>query len=456
MAHAQWGVTVRSLDSGETLYERNGAKLMMPASNMKIVTLAGVVGLVGWDEEFETELENTGSVAGGVLRGDLIVRGSGDPTINTRNGRGAAVFAEWIAALRAAGISEISGRVIGDDDYMDDEGIGAGWAWDYLQYGYAAPVGALQYNENVAELTVMPGAAVGEPAVVRLATGSGYTLVNRTMTSAADLPETIDYRRQLDRATLEVFGTVPLASPVATVAAARTVTRQVAVVNPTVFFVQSLREALMAAGIRVTGDAVDIDDLAPADRAGLVITGRLFESQSPPLREIATVMMKVSQNLYAETLLKWAGMPVKAGTVQAGRDVVRDTLREWKIDDRALVMSDGSGLSRYNYVSANLLTDILAHMWADPKHREPFMGTMPVAGKDGTLTTRMRRSRAEGNAMAKTGSISNVRSLSGYVRTRDGEMLTFSILANDFVIPAAAVNWIADLAVEVLANFTRQ
>src|SRR5687767_16004192 len=103
-----------------------------------------------------------------------------------------------------------------------------------------------------------------------------------------------------------------------------------------------------------------------------------------------------------------------------------------------------------------MVTAVLERMYRDPKHKEAFIASLPVAGKDGTISTRMRRSRAEGNAVAKTGSIANVRALSGYVRTRDGEMLLFSIIANDFVIPAATVNWIADLGVEVLANFTRK
>jgi D-alanyl-D-alanine carboxypeptidase/D-alanyl-D-alanine-endopeptidase (penicillin-binding protein 4) len=122
----------------------------------------------------------------------------------------------------------------------------------------------------------------------------------------------------------------------------------------------------------------------------------------------------------------------------------------------AYVIADGSGLSRYSYLTAGTIADVLRHMYDSPRHRELFSASLPVAGKDGTVATRMRRTRAEGNALVKTGSIANVRSLSGYVRTRDGEMLVFSIIANDFVIPAATVTWIADLAVEHLSNFTRK
>jgi serine-type D-Ala-D-Ala carboxypeptidase/endopeptidase (penicillin-binding protein 4) len=447
MAHAQWGVDIRSIDKDEPLFSLNAGKLMMPASNMKILTLATTADVLGWDARMTTTLEASGPVEEGVLRGDLFVRGGGDPTINTRDGVGQAVFSEWANALRAAGITSISGRVIGDDQAFDDEGLGGGWAWDYLQYGYAAPVGALQYNEDVAELVVTPSGTVGEPVIVRLAAGSGLSVLNRAVTSEDGTQESIDYRRHLHKPVLEITGAIPVG--------AKPVTRAVAVVNPTVFFVQSLRDALIALGIAVSGDAVDLDDVA-AEISPYAERRILASTESPPLSSMAGVLMKVSQNLYAETLLKAAGRAKGGlGTTAAGRDAARATLTSWGIPEQAYVMADGSGLSRYNYVTASALTAVLARMYTDPRHRDAFVATLPIAGRDGTVSTRMRRTRAEGNAAVKTGSIANVRSLSGFVRTRDGEMVVFSILANDFVIPAATVNWIADLAVEVLANFTR-
>jgi D-alanyl-D-alanine carboxypeptidase/D-alanyl-D-alanine-endopeptidase (penicillin-binding protein 4) len=456
MNQAQWAVVVRSAGTGESLFERNGAKLMMPASNMKIVTLAAAAHSLGWDARFTTTLEAAGSIDAGVLRGDLYVRGGGDPTINTRNGRGAAVFASWTAALADAGINRIEGRIIGDDDLFDDEALGAGWAWDYLQYGYAAPIGALQYNEDVVTLVVTPGVTAGAPAIVTLSPGSGLSVTNKAVTAAPGTPETIDYRRFLDRPVLEVTGVVPLAAADTAGAQTRTVGREVAVVNPTLYFVQSLKSELIAQGISVAGEAVDIDDLdlpPPATPERRVIA----RTESPPLGDIAAVMMKVSQNLYADTLLKAMGVRAAGtGSAAAGREAVLAALREWKIDEASLVMADGSGLSRYNYVTAELITRLLDRMYGDPRHRDSFLATLPVAGKEGTVATRLRKSRATGNARVKTGSISNMRALSGYVQTRDGEMLAFSILANDFTIPAATVNWIADLAVETLANFTRR
>jgi D-alanyl-D-alanine carboxypeptidase/D-alanyl-D-alanine-endopeptidase (penicillin-binding protein 4) len=448
MAHAQWAVDIRSLDRNERLFSLNADKLMMPASNQKILTLAAAADVLGWDARMTTTLEASGPVEDGILRGDLFVRGGGDPTINTRDGLGTAVFASWANALREAGIKSIDGRIVGDDQAFDDEYLGGGWAWDYLQYGYAAPVGALQYNENVADLAVAPGSSPGEAAIVRLTAGSGFSLLNRAVTGPPGSTETIDYTRHLDTPVLEITGTIP--------AGAQPVTRAVAVVNPTVFFAQALKDALMTEGFAVAGEAADLDDISA--EPGVRSERRIIAStESPPLRTIAVVLMKVSQNLYAESLLKAVGRAQGGlGTFAAGRQAVRSTLTSWGIPDTSYVMADGSGLSRYNYVSAAAMTAILEHMYKDEKHRDALIATLPIAGKEGTVANRMRRTRAEGNAVAKTGSIANVRSLSGFVRTRDGEVVVFSILANDFVVPAATVNWIADLGVEVLANYTRR
>jgi PBP4 family serine-type D-alanyl-D-alanine carboxypeptidase len=302
----------------------------------------------------------------------------------------------------------------------------------------------------VATLTATPGASAGDPVDLRLTPGSGFAVLNRAVTGASGSANTLGYRRHIDRATLEVTGTIPPLSAVST--------RTVAVVNPTVFYAQAVKDGLMARGIAVSGEAVDLDDVAPeiqvqgpADRRVLITT------ESPPLRDIATVLMKVSQNLYAETLLKALGAATGGlGTAEGGRTAVRSALDAWRVPRDAYVMYDGSGLSRYNYVTPEALTGVLVQMYRDERHRDAFAATLPVAGTDGTLATRLKRTRAEGNAIAKTGAISNVRALSGFVRSRDGELLVFSILSNDFVIPAATVNWIADLGVEILSNFTRR
>jgi D-alanyl-D-alanine carboxypeptidase/D-alanyl-D-alanine-endopeptidase (penicillin-binding protein 4) len=248
-----WAVDVRSLDTGERLFELNADKLMMPASNMKILTLSATADALGWDYRFTTTLETSGTISDGVLHGDLVARSNGDPSINSRENRADAVLFEWTRALQAAGISSIDGRIVGDDQAFDDEGIGAGWAWDYLQYDYAAPVGALEFNENVAALSISPGPTAGSTPVVTLSRGSGLELINHATTGAEGSTSTLDYRRHLERPILEVTGSIPLG--------AQTVTRSVAVVNPSVYYAESLKEGMLDRGIAVSGDAVDFDDI---------------------------------------------------------------------------------------------------------------------------------------------------------------------------------------------------
>jgi D-alanyl-D-alanine carboxypeptidase/D-alanyl-D-alanine-endopeptidase (penicillin-binding protein 4) len=446
MEQGLWGVEVKSLDTGRVIYARNPRTLMMPASNMKILTLAAAAETLGWDYRFRTTLETSGTVENGVLRGDLVIRGTGDPTINTRDDRARAVFDRWADAIKAAGISRISGAIVGDDRAFDRVGLGQGWAWDYLQDGYAAPVGALQVNEDIAKLRLWAGERPGAPVFVELAAGAGLVVNNQSTTGEPGSATTIgvDRRWAMRELTLDIHGSLAVD--------AAAITRDVAVVDPTDYFLGVARQALADRGIDLTAITLRVgqrqpDPTAPPPRV-------LVETLSPPLRDIATTMMKVSQNLYAETLLKAVGAAKSGGqgTAEAGIAAARDIFAAWHVAPGTYIQVDGSGLSRYDYVTADMLVTLLDHLYKDARHRDDFVATLPIAGKDGTIATRLKRTHAEANVTAKTGSISNARALSGYVRTRDGETLAFSILANSFPIPAATVNYIADVAVERLAN----
>jgi D-alanyl-D-alanine carboxypeptidase/D-alanyl-D-alanine-endopeptidase (penicillin-binding protein 4) len=446
MEQGLWGVEVKSLDTGKIIYALNARKLMMPASNMKIVTLAAAAEALGWDYRFKTTLETDAEIEGGALKGNLIVRGSGDPTINSRENRARALFDEWAAALKAAGVTRIEGNLVADASAFDSRGLGQGWSWDYLEAGYAAPSSALEFNENIATLTVRPGAKAGDAAQLELPPSTGLGLLHNVVTGEAGSATTISFERSPNSNDLDVTGSIAVGTSPAT--------RAVAVANPALYFAHALTLALIERGIPVRGIPVAFQRsnlLAPLPRTAIV------ESQSPPLREIATTMMKVSQNLYAETLLKAIGSGGGAtATAQAGRTAAQRIFEAWGIQPGSYVQADGSGLSRYDFVTAEMIVTLLERMHKDPRHRDAFVATMPIAGKDGTISTRMRGTRAEANAVAKTGSIANVRALSGYVKTRDGETLAFSILANNFTIPAATVTWMTDLAVETLANYTRR
>ena len=204
--------------------------------------------------------------------------------------------------------------------------------------------------------------------------------------------------------------------------------------------------------MRLTGLALDYEraDVPP------ILDGarELFVDRSPSLAKAATVLMKVSQNLYAETFLKTLfGAGAGDGSAEGGQEIVREVLQSWGVPPEAYVLYDGSGLSRYNYVTAETLVTVLRQMYRDERHREAFLVTLPVGGQDGgTIARRFRGTlAAEGNVRAKTGSITNVRALSGDVTTFDGEPLVFSILANNFTQPQATIDAATDLAVERLA-----
>jgi D-alanyl-D-alanine carboxypeptidase/D-alanyl-D-alanine-endopeptidase (penicillin-binding protein 4) len=443
LARVTWGVEIRSLATGESLYSLNAGKLLLPGSNMKIVTLAAAAAILGWSYSYRTSLFAAGPIADGILDGDLVVVGRGDPTIDDWDGAASALFASWAETLKARGIRTIRGRIVGDDNAFEDEGLGPGWAWDDLDRSFAAGVGALQFNQNSAQITMTPGTLPGEAVNVSTRPSSvPLRITNSLVTGPAGVPASWSSRRRAG--VLELRGTVPTgASPLV---------RTVAVENPTLYFVGAIRDALLRNGIQVDGEAVDIDDLSNTDTA--VPVAEVVAHQSPPLSAVAATMMKLSQNLYAETLLKTiaGGTPAAA---RPGRDAASATLRAWGLTEADVVIADESGLSHYNLVSPHALVALLSRMSADPALRDPFVAAFPVAGVDGSLSQRMRGTLAQGNARAKTGSLANARALSGYVRSANGEPLVFSLIANNFGGTADAVEQAMDAVVVSLAEFRR-
>ena len=399
LGHGSWGVAVRSLEHQESIVDVRGDRLMMPASTLKIATLAAAADRLTWDFRYETRLMAAGAVVDGALGGDLVAVGSGDPNIRGRNGPPGAVFADWADRIAAAGIHRIDGRIVGDDRAFGGPDLGFGWSWDDLSAGYAAGVSALQFDESAVHVTVAPGPHAGDSAAVSAEpAGGGLVIRNRLETAAADAALSIEARRLPGSDELELRGRVPIGS-------APTV-HALSVDNPTRFFVAALRATLIAHGIDVRGAAVaiaDAPDAAPPAGARLLVSYR-----SPPLSTLATTLMKVSQNQYAETLVKTVGAAAGTPTAEGGLALVRQTLAAWGVAPGALVMVDGSGLSRYDYITPDALVTILAHVDHDSRLRDPFETALPIAGRDGTLTRRFKGTPAEGNVRAKTGSMANV------------------------------------------------
>jgi D-alanyl-D-alanine carboxypeptidase/D-alanyl-D-alanine-endopeptidase (penicillin-binding protein 4) len=456
--HGTWAVVVQSLAGYERLYERNARTLMVPASAMKIVTVAAAAEAVGWDYRFETRLLATGPIVDGVLRGDLLIVGSGDPSVMGPPSRGdeGLGFGEagaggnetappWVDALRARGVTRIDGRVIGDDDDVGEPKPGFAWSWEDMGYGYGALPGALNIAENALVITLTPGTAAGLPTIVEVnPPAPGMPVVNHSTTVAADAPRAVWPELRPGEALLSIHGTIPAgSSPVSIVAA---------VGNPTLWFARVVRNDLLNAGIDVTGDAVDADDLVIGpDRAAATL---VHTHESVPLSEVAKPLLKESINLYAEGVLWLATGRDGPRNTDAALDAVRLRLESWGIPREGIQIVDGSGLSRRDVVAPETLVAVLRR-FHDGAGTSPWMQAFPIAGRDGSLENRMKRTPAEGNAIAKTGSMSNIRALAGYVKTADGEPLAFAIVANNFEGPGPGVTATIDAIVTRLAAFRR-
>jgi D-alanyl-D-alanine carboxypeptidase/D-alanyl-D-alanine-endopeptidase (penicillin-binding protein 4) len=355
------------------------------------------------------------------------------------------VFADWAGRLKERGIRVVSGRIVGDDNSVEEPAPGLGWMWDDLPTEDSTSIGALQYNESAVRVTVSPGPSAGDSAAVSLSVGtSGLTILNRVTTAPAGSPTSIGMHRLAGETTLALSGSIALGAAPSSLA--------VSVDNPTQFFVNAFRAALIANGIDVRGPAVDIDDVADLPPRGAPIVSY----QSPPLSTLAVRLMKISQNLYAESFLKTlAAAPGTVPTAAAGWSVARTILERWGVQPGALIQRDGSGLTRYDFVTPEALVTILAHVYKDPRLRGPFEASLPIAGRDGTLANRMKGTPAEGNARAKTGSMTAVRGTSGYVTSADGEPLVFSILVNAYDSPGATITAAEDAIIVRLAQFRR-
>jgi D-alanyl-D-alanine carboxypeptidase/D-alanyl-D-alanine-endopeptidase (penicillin-binding protein 4) len=415
---------------------------------MKLVTLAAAAERLGWVYTFTTTISASVAMTNGTIDGDLVVTGNGDPSIGGREQPASAVMDAWADRLWQLGLRRVTGRLVGDDRLFPGEALGPGWAWDDLAWGYAAPVGALQANVDAAQVTVTPGAHEGDPATVTLSPAeSALKVESAVLTGPAEASTTLSMSRRAGTDLLRVGGVVPIGSA--------PVVRTAAIDRPTGYFLALLHAALARRGIVVSGAPARLADLPGPEWPPLATV--LLEHRSPPLRDLAQTLMKASQNQYAETLLRALARTDHGGaeTIEGGRDVVRGVLTGWGLAADTLVQADGSGLSRYNYVTAGTLASILVRMHGDTRHREPWLASLAVGGVDGTLERRFKGTTADGRLRAKTGTLAYVRALSGYVPSADGELLAFVIVLNNMNAPGSQLNAITDAIVLRLAQFRR-
>jgi D-alanyl-D-alanine carboxypeptidase/D-alanyl-D-alanine-endopeptidase (penicillin-binding protein 4) len=432
---ATWGVKVVSLETGAVLFEENPRMLFSPASNSKLYTVALALDRLGGDYRIKTSLYGKGRPDGrGVLAGDLIVHGRGDPTINARL-NGSDIYRALVPLVRAvtnAGIKRIEGDLVGDESFFRGPPFGSGWAWDDMQYYYGAPISALTINDNRLEIFVRPGSQTGGPCRLTLRPASDWlVLSNRTETVAKGGRRSINFHRPLDQNVVYVFGQMPLEDA--------GYADDVTVPNPAGLFVTFFKEALARQGVNVSGNVRTANwldrQVQPLDPGSLVELGHV---ESPPMRELAREVQKPSQNLYTDLLLAHLGalrQSSNARSTETSEDAgIRELgrfLEEAGVRRADVQFEEGSGLSRNNLTTPNATIALLQYM---NRHREAevYVNALPVAGVDGTLRNRMKDTAAAGNVKAKTGTLRWANALSGYVTSAAGERLAFCVMLNRY------------------------
>ena len=441
------GIKVVSLDTGRVLFEENAGKLLRPASNMKLYTVAAALDRLSPDYRFVTSVYAfTRPDTSGVVHGNLTIYGRGDPSIAARFNNGDYVKAidDLATRIAAAGVKRVEGDIVGDESYFIGPKYGSGWNWEDLTWYYGAEVTPLTANDNALDLFVKPGLAVGQPAVITTGPPDPLlTIVNQVTTSAKGSRREISIHRGLGENTITVTGSIPLED--------RGYTGGIGISHPGLLFVYMLRSSLAQKGVVITGASRINAAGQPVAITGVPISGSngssasVFQNeiatlQSPPFSVIAAQTLKPSQNLYTELILRTLGKvaPPPATTSnltqtseELGLEAVKSFLKTAGIRPEALVLDDGSGLSRNDMITAEASVQLLTFM---SKHRyaNVFRDALPIGGIDGTLRNRFKGTPAENNVRAKTGSLSSAASLGGYLTTAAGEKLAFSIMVNNY------------------------
>jgi D-alanyl-D-alanine carboxypeptidase/D-alanyl-D-alanine-endopeptidase (penicillin-binding protein 4) len=490
LARGFWGIEVVSLSSGttsgittgKTLYSQNADKLFTPASNTKLFTTAAALALIGPDYKFRTTVETTGTLDRyGRLNGDLVLVGHGDPNLSgrelpydlrtQRNDDPIQALEALADALVQKGVKFIDGDIVADDSYFAFERYGEGWSQDDLVWADGAPVSALTINDNVVFVNILPADRPGEKAFVSVKPFADYyRLDNRIITTPAGTGRKFFVNREPGSMVLTLWGNMPLDDAGANEA--------LAIEDPAEFAAGLFRQLLEKRGIVIYGhqrtrhtelatlSTFSVTAIAPS-RGGRVNDKdndgqprplktdqpiMLASYESKPLLQDIRVINKVSQNLHAEILLRLLGRERgNAGTVEGGLEVLRGFLTKAGVSSDEYVFYDGSGLSRQNLVTPHAIVQLLRYCSTQPWGAD-YKATFPVAGVDGSLTERFTSPRLRNRIMAKTGALGGVKALSGYATTDAGQVVAFSILSNNFNLPAKRVIDAIDELVQAIVD----
>ncbi|MFC1484020.1 D-alanyl-D-alanine carboxypeptidase/D-alanyl-D-alanine-endopeptidase [Candidatus Neomarinimicrobiota bacterium] len=461
-AVSDWGIYAVNLTTGKTLIEYNADKLFLPASNTKLYTTSAALNLLGSDYRYQTHILATGPIRDGVLEGDLVILGHGDPSWSARfyEDDPTFVFRGWADSLKARGITAISGDIVGVDAVFDDFPLGAGWIWGYESYYYSAQVVGLSFNENTLDFTIEPG-IVGEPPTIIPSPATAYVdLVNNLVTldtlalldslglldalslreslsdrDTLNLPDTLDFPG-FDWDFIRVRGTNRIVFT-GHFPADDTVEYGASVEDPVLYTATVLLETLLADNIKVRGTGKSQYLYQDGNTTVLPSGDTLFVYHSPPLDDIVYHLNKDSQNFMAENLLRTIGtLTGRGGSGWRGRRMAKPVWAAMGVDTNTTYLTDGSGLSSYNRITPRNTANLLINMHSDSS----FVQSLPIAGIDGTLKNMMKGTAAEGRVFAKTGTLRHARALSGYAHNHKGDWIAFSILVNDYLTPLREVN----------------
>lgn len=428
---ANIGIKVVSLTTSETLYELNSTMLFMPASNEKLFTSAAALADMGKDFLFTTRVSIDGSDS------LIFIKGSGDPLLSSED------LDSLARIIKEKAPAERTWTLVGDVSYFDSLYWGVGWMWDDEQEDYNMAISPLSVNSNAVTVQVRPGKL--EDASVRVQTmpPTRYVSIENTATTPVDTPVvpltvTRNWRERSNMIT--VAGQLLHRDSLSE--------RHLSVWQPERYALTLLAERLQFYGLKVNG--IETDTVSP--------NASLLTEFSHRLDSVVIFQNKVSDNLSAENVLKTlsAERIGRPGTARSGIFLVKQFLSSIGADTAKLLMVDGSGLSRYNLTSPDIIVRLLGAMYKRNDLFETFYNSLPIAGVDGTLSTRMKGTSAEGNLRAKTGTLTGASSLSGYVKTASNDTLAFSILINNYASTVRAYRQVEDRIGVILSGISRQ
>lgn len=437
------GIEVVQLGTNRTLFSLNSDKLFVPASNTKLFTTAMALTRLGPDHRMVTRVLTAKEPEAGRIAGDLVLAGAGDPSMSfiripyvekddpADPMAAIEAFADQIAAK---GVRWITGDIIGDDTAYEWEPFAPGWGLHDPVWEYGAPVSALNLGSNSIRVDLEPSSEDGAPAAIVTTPAFDYFVIDNRTQSAKGDQDDIEVRR-LGPRHLQISGTV--------VRKPKRDALWLAVDDPALYAATALHDALQRRGIRIDGRPV-ARHRGEGESAPDLPAAALAERTSPPLGELIRVVDKVSQNLWAELMLREvAHSKTGVGSRKAGLKELQEFLGEAGISEEDYEFSDGSGLSRFGLVKPGAVVALLRYMYASPL-KDLWMSVLPVGGEDGTLARRFGKDPAAKAIHAKTGSLSHVNALSGYVDSATFGELAFSILVNNTSAPAREVREFID------------